>query len=571
MRLREIVAAWFYTLEEDVLAEGTVQPDDADALAKGVDALLERRLADVARTTPAFAAALRAYRNATLAGDQATAESLIAWIGGQPNVAASARRAAGVRGDLDHFAALGFLQGLLTILRDSGHPGLLVVLDEIETLQRVRSDVRDKGLNALRQLIDDVDSGRFPGLYLLITGTPAFYDGPQGISRLTPLAQRLVTDFGTDARFDSPRAVQVRLSGFDLLKLAKLGTAVRDLYAQGSGAQDRIARLVDDDYLTELARAVAGELGGQVGVAPRIFLRKLVADVLDRVAEFPDFDPRQHYKLDAVRNRTDRRGAQRGGVPAFLGRRGGTRPVSELAGLHPTLAHHLVSTLGWTELRPLQQAAIAPVAAGQDALLLAPTAGGKTEAAAFPVLSRMAAEGWTGLSALYLCPLKALLNNLLPRLETYGGWTGRRVALWHGDTADSRRRAILAGPPDLLLTTPESLESMLVSANVDHRRLFADLQVVVVDEVHAFGSGDRGWHLLAVLERLTRLCGRPLQRIGLSATVGNPDALLRWLQGSSAGKRPGTVVAAEAKQGRDEQSPGPFGNNPNRSGTGHSA
>ena len=86
--LREIVAAWFYTLEEDVLAEGTVQPEDTGALAKGVDRLLERRLADVARTTPAFAAALRAYRNATLAGDQATAESLIAWIGGQPNVAA---------------------------------------------------------------------------------------------------------------------------------------------------------------------------------------------------------------------------------------------------------------------------------------------------------------------------------------------------------------------------------------------------------------------------------------------------------------------------------------------------
>jgi ATP-dependent helicase Lhr and Lhr-like helicase len=219
--------------------------------------------------------------------------------------------------------------------------------------------------------------------------------------------------------------------------------------------------------------------------------------------------------------------------------------VTELVGLHPTLAHHLVSTLGWTKLRPLQQAAIAPVLSGNDALVLAPTAGGKTEAAAFPVLSRMAAEGWTGLSVLYLCPLKALLNNLLPRLETYGGWTGRRVALWHGDTAASRRRAILAGPPDLLLTTPESLESMLVSANVDHWRLFADLQAVIVDEVHAFGSGDRGWHLLAVLERLTRICGRPLQRIGLSATVGNPDALLRWLQGSSAGQRPATVVTAQ--------------------------
>jgi ATP-dependent Lhr-like helicase len=233
--------------------------------------------------------------------------------------------------------------------------------------------------------------------------------------------------------------------------------------------------------------------------------------------------------------------------------------VTELAGLHPTLAHHLVGTLGWTDLRPLQQAAIAPVLAGEDALLLAPTAGGKTEAATFPVLSRMAAEGWTGLSALYLCPLKALLNNLLPRLETYGGWMGRRVALWHGDTPASRRRAILSDPPDLLLTTPESLESMLVSASVDHRRFFADLQTVVVDEVHAFGSGDRGWHLLAVLERLTRLCERSLQRIGLSATVGNPDDLLRWLQGSSAGRRPASVVAADLEQGGGTRSHGSFG------------
>ena len=303
--LREIVDAWFYTLEEDVLADGTVpsdntgSADDADALAANVDALMERRLGEVARTTPAFASVLRAYRNASRDSDQATAQSLLAWLGGQPNVAASARRAAGVKGDLDHFAALGFLQGLLTILRDSGHPGLLLVLDETETLQRVRSDVRDKGLNALRQLADDVNAGRFPGLYLLITGTPTFYDGPQGVSRLTPLAQRLATDFGTDSRFDSPRAVQIRLTGFDLDKLAHLGTAIRDLYASGlpEAGRTRVAALVDDAYLADLAIAITGELGGQVGVAPRLYLRKLVADVLDRVAEFDDFDPRLHYKL----------------------------------------------------------------------------------------------------------------------------------------------------------------------------------------------------------------------------------------------------------------------------------
>src|SRR5260370_34996901 len=103
------------------------------------------------------------------------------------------RRGAGIRGDLDPFGAMGFRQGLLVVLRDSGHPGLVVVLDEVETLQRVRGDVRDKAFNALRQLIDEIDSGRYPGLFLVITGTPPFYDGPSGISRLGPPEQRLHT------------------------------------------------------------------------------------------------------------------------------------------------------------------------------------------------------------------------------------------------------------------------------------------------------------------------------------------------------------------------------------------
>jgi hypothetical protein len=217
---------------------------------------------------------------------------LAAWLGGQPHVAAAARRAAGVKGDLDHFAAMSFLQGLLTVLRDSGHPGLLLVLDEVETLQRVRSDARDKALNALRQLIDDIYAGRFPGLFLIITGTPAFYDGTQGVQRLAPLAQRLATDFGPEPRWDNPRATQLRLPGFSLDALVELGARVRDIYGSPT-VSDR----VDDDYLRQLAAAVTGKLGGQVGVAPRVYLKKLVADVLDRVDQFADWDPRQHYAL----------------------------------------------------------------------------------------------------------------------------------------------------------------------------------------------------------------------------------------------------------------------------------
>ena len=119
----------------------------------------------------------------------------------------------------------------------------------------MRADARDKALNALRQLIDEVHSGRFPGLYLVITGTPTFFDGRQGVQRLPPLAQRLATDFTTDPRFDNPRAVQVRLSGFTLDSLVGLGATIRDLYTEGAEAPDRITALADDSYLSDLALA----------------------------------------------------------------------------------------------------------------------------------------------------------------------------------------------------------------------------------------------------------------------------------------------------------------------------
>ncbi|MFD8329149.1 BREX system ATP-binding protein BrxD [Streptomyces lydicus] len=294
--LRPIVDAWFYALEEDALAAGASE----EQLTDEVEKLLTARLAEVSRHAPSFATALRGYRAALTEGDEATAAAVLAWLGGQPHVAAAARRSAGVRGDLDHFGALGFLQGLLTVLRDSGHRGLFVVLDEVETLQRVRSDARVKALNALRQLIDEVHSGRFPGLYLVITGTPAFYDGQQGVQRLAPLAQRLATDFTTDPRFDNPRAVQLRLPGFTSESLVSLGVTIRDLYAAGAAAPDRIRALADDAYVADLAGAVGGALGGKVGVAPRLYLKKLVGDVLDRIDQFDDFDPRQHYKLTVI-------------------------------------------------------------------------------------------------------------------------------------------------------------------------------------------------------------------------------------------------------------------------------
>jgi len=295
---RPVLDSWLFTLESDVVAtDPGLAERGEEATNAEVEQLLEKRLSAVSVRTPAFAQALRAYRSAVMSGNATTADALAAWLGGQPHVAASAKRSAGIRGQLDHFGAMGFLQGLLEVLRDAGHPGLLLVLDEVETLQRVRSDVRDKALNAMRQLLDEIDSGRYPGLYLMITGTSAFYDGPSGVTRLPPLAQRLATDFSTDPRFDNPRAVQLRLPGFDRDSLLALGRKVRDLYAAGAAEPGRVLAAVDDGYLADLADAVTGSLGGKVGVAPRVFLKKLVVDVLDRVDQFGDFDPRRHYAL----------------------------------------------------------------------------------------------------------------------------------------------------------------------------------------------------------------------------------------------------------------------------------
>lgn len=294
---RNIIESWFYTLEEDVLAQEDIDPYDMDALVDATDVLMEKRLGEVVRSAPAFALTLRAYRRALVDGEDEIADGLLAWMAGQPNISAAIKRYAKIKGDIDHFGAFSFLQGVLTILKDSGHPGLLLVLDEVETLQRMRGDVRDKSLNALRQLMDEVDSGRFPGLYLVITGTPTFYEGPMGVQRLAPLAQRLAVDFSTDTRFDNPRAVQIRLKGFSLDLLEEVGEKVRDLYAQNSDNSDRILHLVDNQYIADLANAVTGNLGGKIGIAPRIFLKKLVGDVLDRVDQFDDFDPREHYAL----------------------------------------------------------------------------------------------------------------------------------------------------------------------------------------------------------------------------------------------------------------------------------
>ena len=214
--------------------------------------------------------------------------------------------------------------------------------------------------------------------------------------------------------------------------------------------------------------------------------------------------------------------------------------MSVFARFAPRLQEQIVARLGWTSLRPVQELAGQALLDGFNAVVLAPTAGGKTEASMFPAISSLVADEPRGVGVIYIAPIKALLNNQADRLGLYTEMVGLRRFVWHGDTGDAPRRQFLAEPAEVLMTTPESLEVMLISPRVDAAALFGDLRWVIVDEVHALAGTDRGAHLLSVVERLATISRHDVQRVGLSATIGNPADILTWLTGTSA--RPGAVV-----------------------------
>jgi len=208
--------------------------------------------------------------------------------------------------------------------------------------------------------------------------------------------------------------------------------------------------------------------------------------------------------------------------------------------LSPAVRYQIANGLGWNGLRPVQAMSTEAILDGANCVVLAPTAGGKTEAAFLPLLSKMDVEDWRGVSVLYVAPIRALLNNQEARLTKLTGLIGRRAGKGHGDVKEPARKRMISDPPDVLAITPESLEAMLLSTRTPARRFLAHVRAVIIDEVHAFAGDDRGAHLVALLERVTRIAETDIQRIGLSATVGDPEVIVQWLSGSSL--RPQRVV-----------------------------
>ena len=200
--------------------------------------------------------------------------------------------------------------------------------------------------------------------------------------------------------------------------------------------------------------------------------------------------------------------------------------ASVFATLEPRL-QDAVRDLGLREPTEIQRLAFPLLATESDALLLSPTGTGKTEAALLPLLSRQLAEPSPAISTLYVTPLRALNRDLEHRIVALVAKVGLRAAVRHGDTPTSARLAQSRSPPDLLLTTPETLQLLLTGVRL--RESLRHVRAVVIDEVHELVGSDRGAQLSITLERLDRLTGRSVRRVGLSATVGNPTEVARFL------------------------------------------
>ena len=201
--------------------------------------------------------------------------------------------------------------------------------------------------------------------------------------------------------------------------------------------------------------------------------------------------------------------------------------------------------MGWSRLREVQEQADAAVREGNDVLVIAPTAGGKSEAALIPVLDNILKTGAPGIACLYIAPLKALINDQEDRIAGFCHPVGLSLSRWHGDVPKGDRGWKDGDAPQFLLITPESLEVLLhepVAAPA-----LAALRYIIVDELHAFVESERGVHLRVLLDRLDRIAAAPVRRIGLSATVGNPEEVLAWFSGNR-GKSKVVIVPAPPSQ-----------------------
>lgn len=299
--LGDVIDRWIAHVEKALVSAG------ADEDAPDFDDRVQKRLAEEIVSLTRGAApedlgrVLRAVFACKQAGKIAEAGALLSWLSGSTNVAQSAKKIAEVKGDIGSGDAMAYLRGVLEIVKAAGYRGLVIVIDEAETILRMRQDVRGKSLNAIRQIIDAAKD--FPGLFWVFTGTPAFFDDRRGVAGLAPLHERI--QFLEQNGRSSLRQAQLKLDPFDASRLTEVALKLREIYP--AAERRLLEERVSAAFIRRLVEEVSSGFRGDVGVVPRQFLRRFV-EVLDRVDEDPSYDPMtEHGFLPKEPNESEQR------------------------------------------------------------------------------------------------------------------------------------------------------------------------------------------------------------------------------------------------------------------------
>jgi len=289
--LSDILDRWIARVEDALIAAG--EDEDAADFDEKVQQRLEADLASLTggQAPQDFIRVIQTIFRLKQEGEVSEAGALISWLCGSGNVAAASKKVAGIKGDIGSRDALDYLRGVLEIVKAAGYKGLLIVIDEAETILRMRSDSRHKSLNGIRQIADA--AGSYPGMLWLFTGTPEFFDTRHGVAGLTPLHDRI--RFLKQGAFASLRQAQLELVPFDAERLRSVALRLRELYP--SATRSVLEERVSLDFIDRLVAEVTKGFRGDVGVVPRQFLREFVTQ-LDLVEENDDYVPMELYGFD---------------------------------------------------------------------------------------------------------------------------------------------------------------------------------------------------------------------------------------------------------------------------------
>ena len=286
--LGDVLDRWIGRVEEGLIEAGEDEeaPDFDDKVRRRLDQDLAALTGG--RAPQDFVRVVQTVFDLKQRGDVAEAGALLSWLCGSGNVAASAKKVAGIKGDVGSRDALDYLRGVLEIVKAAGYAGLLIIIDEAETILRMRSDSRHKSLNGIRQIADA--AGSYPGLLWVFTGTAEFFDTRHGVAGLAPLHDRI--RFLKQGRFASLRQAQLELAPFDAERLRSVALRLRELFPTAD--RGRLDDKVSTEFINRLVAAVTEGFRGDVGVVPRQFLREFVTQ-MDLVEEHPDYDPMTEY------------------------------------------------------------------------------------------------------------------------------------------------------------------------------------------------------------------------------------------------------------------------------------